>query len=83
MALRVWLWLLSLSVLWGGSFFFAKVALGELGRCEEAAQIQEQAMEAARRLGAEEAVESRLTEALERYRQGPPCRPPLDAKSED
>jgi drug/metabolite transporter (DMT)-like permease len=31
MALRVWLWLLSLSVLWGGSFFFAKVALGELG----------------------------------------------------
>jgi drug/metabolite transporter (DMT)-like permease len=31
MALRVWLWLLSLSVLWGGSFFFAKVAVGELG----------------------------------------------------
>ncbi len=31
MALRVWLWLLSLTVLWGGSFFFAKVALGELG----------------------------------------------------
>lgn len=31
MALRVWLLLLSLSVLWGGSFFFAKVALGELG----------------------------------------------------
>ena len=31
MALRVWIWLLSLSVLWGGSFFFAKVALGELG----------------------------------------------------
>jgi drug/metabolite transporter (DMT)-like permease len=31
MALRVWLWLLSLSVLWGGSFFFAKVALSELG----------------------------------------------------
>ena len=31
MALRVWLWLLSLSVLWGGSFFFAKVAMGELG----------------------------------------------------
>jgi drug/metabolite transporter (DMT)-like permease len=30
MALRVWLWLLSLSVLWGGSFFFAKVAVGEL-----------------------------------------------------
>jgi drug/metabolite transporter (DMT)-like permease len=31
MALRVWVWLLSLSVLWGGSFFFAKVAIGELG----------------------------------------------------
>lgn len=31
MALRVWLWLLSLSILWGGSFFFAKVAVGELG----------------------------------------------------
>ena len=31
MALRVWIWLLSLSVLWGGSFFFAKVAVGELG----------------------------------------------------
>lgn len=28
---RVWIWLLSLSVLWGGSFFFAKVALGALG----------------------------------------------------
>lgn len=28
---RVWIWLLSLSVLWGGSFFFAKVALGGLG----------------------------------------------------
>ncbi len=27
---RVWIWLLSLSVLWGGSFFFAKVALDEL-----------------------------------------------------
>jgi drug/metabolite transporter (DMT)-like permease len=31
MGLRVWVWLLSLSVLWGGSFFFAKVAIGELG----------------------------------------------------
>ena len=28
---RVWICLLSLSVLWGGSFFFAKVALGTLG----------------------------------------------------
>jgi drug/metabolite transporter (DMT)-like permease len=31
MAWRVWLWLISLAVLWGGSFFFAKVAVGELG----------------------------------------------------
>lgn len=30
MPLRVWFWLLSLSVLWGGSFFFAKVAVAEL-----------------------------------------------------
>jgi drug/metabolite transporter (DMT)-like permease len=30
MTARVSIWLLSLSVLWGGSFFFAKVALGEL-----------------------------------------------------
>ncbi|TAJ86903.1 MAG: DMT family transporter [Reyranella sp.] len=30
MSLRIWIWLLSLSVLWGGSFFFAKVALAEL-----------------------------------------------------
>ena len=30
MAWRVWVWLLLLSVLWGGSFFFAKVAVAEL-----------------------------------------------------
>ena len=30
MSLRVWIWLVSLSFLWGGSFFFAKVATGEL-----------------------------------------------------
>ncbi|UYN93012.1 MAG: DMT family transporter [Enhydrobacter sp.] len=30
MVARVWIWLVSLSVLWGGSFFFAKVALAEL-----------------------------------------------------
>jgi drug/metabolite transporter (DMT)-like permease len=30
MALRVWLWLVSLSVLWGGSFFFAKLAIADL-----------------------------------------------------
>ena len=31
MQTRVWFWLLSLSVLWGGSFFFAKIAIRELG----------------------------------------------------
>ena len=30
MSLRVWIWLVSLSVLWGGSFFFAKVAVADL-----------------------------------------------------
>src|SRR5262245_60209683 len=30
MTSRTWLWLLSLAILWGGSFFFAKVAVGEL-----------------------------------------------------
>ena len=30
MSARVWIWLLSLAVLWGGSFFFAKVALAAL-----------------------------------------------------
>lgn len=30
MSARVWFWLLSLSILWGGSFFFAKVAISEL-----------------------------------------------------
>ena len=30
MSLRVWIWLVSLSVLWGGSFFFTKVAVAEL-----------------------------------------------------
>jgi len=31
MTWRVWFWLVSLSILWGGSFFFAKVALGSFG----------------------------------------------------
>lgn len=30
MTARVWIWLLSLAVLWGGTYFFAKVALDEL-----------------------------------------------------
>lgn len=31
MSWRAWIWLLALSVLWGGSFFFAKIAVGALG----------------------------------------------------
>ena len=30
MTYRTWIWLFSLAALWGGSFFFAKVAVGEL-----------------------------------------------------
>ncbi len=30
MSLRVWSWLLSLAVLWGGSFFFAKIAVATI-----------------------------------------------------
>lgn len=30
MSTRIWIWLVSLSVLWGGSFFFAKIAVVEL-----------------------------------------------------
>jgi len=30
MSIRVWSWLLSLALLWGGSFFFAKIAVSEL-----------------------------------------------------
>lgn len=52
------------------------LALAELGRCEEAAQWQQRALESARQLGAEE-IAPRLAEVLERYQTGPPCRPPL------
>src|SRR5689334_10457824 len=31
MQARVWVWLVSLSVVWGIGFFFAMVAIGELG----------------------------------------------------
>ena len=31
MSWRVWVWLLALSLLWGGAFFLAKIALAELG----------------------------------------------------
>ena len=51
-------------------------ALGELGRCEEAAEWQGILVEAARRDGADEAAEV-LARDLEMYREGPPCRPRL------
>jgi tetratricopeptide (TPR) repeat protein len=51
-------------------------ALGELGRCEEAAEWQQILVEGARRDGAEEAAEV-LARDLEMYRAGPPCRPPV------
>jgi tetratricopeptide (TPR) repeat protein len=54
------------------------LALAELGRCQEAAQWQERALESAQHLGAEERV-PRLAEALARYQEGPPCRPPVAA----
>lgn len=50
-------------------------ALAEAGRCDEAAALQEQALESARHLEATE-LEPRLSAALDRYRQGAPCRPP-------
>lgn len=50
-------------------------ALAEVGRCDEAAQLQEKALESARSLGAAE-LEPRLSASLDLYRQGPPCRPP-------
>jgi len=53
------------------------LALAEIGRCEEAAQWQQQALESAQHFGAEGRA-ARLAEGLDRYQAGPPCRPPLD-----
>ncbi len=53
------------------------MALAESGRCDEAARLQEEAIDAAREEGTPELVAS-LQPALERYRGTRPCRPPAD-----
>lgn len=52
------------------------LALAESGRCEEAAEWQQQLIDVASNNGAENLVPSYRAD-LERYRSGPPCRPPL------
>ncbi len=52
----------------------AAFALAELGRCEEAAQLQARLLESAE-LDAENDLAVRLRSALELYQSGPPCRP--------
>ncbi|MEM1177320.1 MAG: tetratricopeptide repeat protein [Acidobacteriota bacterium] len=49
------------------------LALGEAGRCDEALQVQELAIERA----AGTPVADRLKNDLARYQNGPPCRPPF------
>lgn len=58
------------------------LALAEAGRCDEAAQWQQKAVEAARELGAQQLVDQ-LEGPLERYQQGPPCRPPVPSPGVD
>ncbi|MEM6794662.1 MAG: tetratricopeptide repeat protein [Acidobacteriota bacterium] len=52
------------------------LALGEAGRCEQAAEAQRKAVSAA---AEQPALQERLREAVGRYTDGPPCRPPLGA----
>ena len=52
------------------------LALAESGRCEEAAEWQQQLIEVASNNGAENLVPAYRAD-LERYRSGPPCRPPV------
>jgi hypothetical protein len=52
------------------------MALAETGRCDDAAALQEQAVEGARAGGAE-AEAARLGRILEHYRQQRPCRAPV------
>jgi tetratricopeptide (TPR) repeat protein len=52
------------------------LALAELGRCEEAAEWQEKVLQAAEEGGAE-TLAAQARGPLDRYRQGPPCRPPV------
>lgn len=54
----------------------AAMGLAETGRYEEAATVQRDVLEAARRGGLEEAVR-RVTDNLKRYERGEPCRRPF------
>jgi len=49
------------------------MALGETGRCEEAADVQQAAVDSTQREGGDSAA---LLERLTHYRTGPPCAPP-------
>jgi tetratricopeptide (TPR) repeat protein len=51
------------------------MALAELGRCEEAAQLEQKVLDAAKG-GGDEATATRLAQTLARYRKGAPCRLP-------
>lgn len=51
------------------------LALGEAGRCAEAAGWQEKALDAYRQAGDAESI-ARVQAELERYQAGPPCRRP-------
>ena len=54
------------------------LALGELGRCEEAAQWQQRLVSAAKEAGQAELAAELKRERI-RYEAGPPCRPPAIA----
>lgn len=54
----------------------AAMALAELGRCDEAAALQEQAVSSAREGGLDAGSLAPMVSALSRYRAGAPCRPP-------
>ncbi len=57
------------------------LALAEAGRCKEAATIQKQLVAKAEELGNEE-LAARLKKDLVRYEKGKPCRPVVEAVSE-
>jgi tetratricopeptide (TPR) repeat protein len=58
------------------------MALAEAGRCDEAVAIQKKLIAKARKIQNEK-IEKRLTEALRRYEQGPPCRPLAPGQKSD
>jgi tetratricopeptide (TPR) repeat protein len=53
------------------------LALAELGRCGQAAEWEQKAIDTGPENGAQEIAETR--ERLARYRAGPPCRPPMNS----